>query len=111
MVAGRLRDGSIDVEAVVVLDAAGGLVEASCADSGRRRELGELARELVERADAASDEPVAQIEVQTATGAVFAVRDHLHAIACVTRRSALPSLTLYDLGRALAELCAETEAA
>ena len=104
MVAGRLCERSSDVDAVVVLDAAGTLLEASTADGERGRELGELARELVRCADSSADEPVAQIEVQTGSGAVFAVRDHLHAIACVARRSALSSLVLYDLGHALAEL-------
>jgi len=110
MVAGALSEGSTDVDAVVVLDAAGTLLEASGEDPERGRELGELARELIGRADASAADPVAQIEVQTGSGAVFAVRDHLHAIVCVARRSALPSLVLYDLARALAELRARTEA-
>ncbi|HEX2070114.1 MAG TPA: roadblock/LC7 domain-containing protein [Thermoleophilaceae bacterium] len=104
MVAARLADSSTDVIAAVVLDAAGGLVEVSGVERERARELADLARQLVERADSVSSDPVAQIEVQTVGGAVFAVRDSRHVLACVTRRAALPALVLYDLRRALAEL-------
>jgi hypothetical protein len=104
MVAERLVDSSTDVLAAVVLDAAGGLLDSGGVESERARELGELARRLVERADAVSETPVAQIEVQTAGGSVFAVRDSRHVLGCVTRRAALPSLVLYDLRHALGEL-------
>lgn len=104
MVAARLADSSTDVLAAVVLDAAGGLVDSAGIEPDRSRELAELARSLVERADAVSDRPVEQIEVQTAGGAVFAVRDSRHVLACVTRRAALPALVLYDLHHALGEL-------
>lgn len=104
MVARRLADSSTDVLAAVVLDAAGGLVEAAGVESQRARELGELARRLVERADAAGDRPVEQIEVQTTGGSVYAVRDASHEIVCVTRRGALPALVLYDIHDALRKL-------
>jgi len=106
MVAARLVDSSTDVLAAVLLDAAGGLVETAGIESDGAREVAELARQLVERADAVSPDPVAQLEVQTAGGAVFAVRDSRHVLACVTRRAALPALVLYDLGHALGELTA-----
>ncbi|HEX2160299.1 MAG TPA: hypothetical protein VHF88_00570 [Thermoleophilaceae bacterium] len=104
MVAARLADSSTDVIAAVVLDAAGGLVEVSGIEREQARELADLARQLVERADSVSPDPVAQIEVQTIGGAVFAVRDSRHVLACVTRRTALPALVLYDLRHALMEL-------
>lgn len=104
MVAARLVERSTDVLAAVVLDAAGGLLDAEGVEDGSARELGDLARGLVERADAVSPDPVEQIEVQTAGGAVFAVRDTRHVLACVTRRAALPALVLYDLRHALGEL-------
>ena len=106
MVARRLVDSSTDVLAAVVLDAAGAVVEVGGIEHERERELADLVRQLVERADAASDDPVAQIEVQAAGGAVFAVRDSRHALGCVTRRAALPALVLYDLRHALGELAA-----
>jgi hypothetical protein len=104
MVARRLVEGSSDVLAAAVLDAAGAVVETDGVDAAGARELGELARELVECADTASDRPVEQIEVQTVGGSVFAVRDSRHEVVCVTRRAALPALVLYDLRHALAEL-------
>jgi hypothetical protein len=104
MVVRRLVDGSPDVLAAVQLDAAGNLVAASEQDSNRARELADLARRLVEQADAASDEPVEQIEAQVGAGSVYATRSASHVIACVTKRLALSALVLYDMGHALAEL-------
>jgi len=104
MVARRLVDSSTDVIAAVLLDAAGGLVDASGVEQGRARELADLTRQLVERADSVSVEPIEQIEVQTSGGAVFAVRDVRHVLACVTRRPTLSALVLYDLRHALGEL-------
>jgi len=104
MVVGKLVDGSADVLAAVLLDAAGSVLASSDEDSDRSRELADLARRLVESADLASAEPVEQIEVQVAGGATFAVRGPRHILACVTRRAALPALVLYDLRHALAEL-------
>lgn len=104
MVVRRLVDGSPDVLAAVQLDAAGNLMAASEKDLDRARELADLARSLVERADAASDEPVEQIEAQVGTGSVFATRSPSHTIACVTKRLALPALVLYDMRHALSEL-------
>lgn len=104
MVARRLVDTSTDVLAAVVIDAAGNLVAASEDDPGRARELADLARQLVERADSTADVPAEQIEVQALGGSVFAVRSPNHVLACVTRRAALPALVLYDLRHGLQEL-------
>jgi hypothetical protein len=104
MVATRLVERSTDVLAAVVLDAAGGMLDTAGVESGSARELADLARRLVERADAVSSDPVEQVEVQTLGGVVFAVRDTRHVLACVTRRAALPALVLYDLRQALGEL-------
>lgn len=103
MVVRRLVDNSADVRAAVLLDAAGAPLAASDSDGARARELSELARRLVEHADAAVDGPVEQVEVQAAGGSAFAVRSPRHVLACVTRRAALPALVLYDLRRALLE--------
>lgn len=104
MVAARLVERSTDVLAAVVLDAAGGMVDTAGVEPDSARDVAELARRLVERADSVSRDPVEQLEVQTAGGAVFAVRDTRHVLACVTQRSALPALVLYDLRHALGEL-------
>lgn len=75
-----------------------------------------LVRELLERADRASPgaAEVAQVEVGTLTGTVFALREAAsgerltRAIAVVAERFALPSLMFYDLLMTLRELRSET---
>ena len=95
---------SADVRAAVLLDAAGGLVASSLAETTQARRLAELTHELVLGADSASRVPAEQIEAQTGAGAVFAVRSARHTLACVVRRLALPALILYDLHRAMDEI-------
>ena len=79
-------------------------------------ELQRLVRELLKRADrasAAGAEEVAQVEVGTLTGTVFALREAAsgerltRAIAVVAERFALPSLMFYDLLMTLRELRSE----
>ena len=97
-----LVERSDDVRAAVLLDPAGGLIAAAgLPDRKAERALAGLAHELVVAADAAAEGPIEQIEAQTGEGAAFAVRDARHVLACVTKRLALPSLVLYDLGQAL----------
>lgn len=106
----RLAETASDVRAAVLLRADGS-VEAYAGDgaeagAGLGARLGELTRELFERARTASrraegDAP--QVEVATAGGAVFALRDpredpsRARTIAVVADRLALPSLVFYDL--------------
>ncbi|MEX1141968.1 MAG: roadblock/LC7 domain-containing protein [Thermoleophilaceae bacterium] len=104
MVVRRLVDNSADVQAAILLDAAGTPIASSDDDTGRTRELADLARRLVETADGATDEPIEQVEVQAAGGSAFAVRSPRHVLACVASRAALPALVLYDLRHALLEL-------
>lgn len=104
MVVRRLVDSSADVRAAVLLDAAGAPIAASGVEADRERELADLARQLVEHADAASDEPVEHVEVHVGGSSAFAVRSPRHVLACVARRAALPALVLYDLRHALREL-------
>ncbi|MGI8945914.1 MAG: roadblock/LC7 domain-containing protein [Thermoleophilaceae bacterium] len=101
---GRLVELSTDVRAAVLVDSAGALVAASDDDRDRARRLAELARELIEAADAAAPEPTEQIEARVDGGAVFAVRTVRHTLACVARRLALPALVLYDLRQTMLEL-------
>jgi len=95
---------SPDVRCAVLVDSAGALVAASDDDRARARRLAELARELIEAADAAAPEPTEQIEARIDGGAVFAVRTVSHMLACVARRLALPALVLYDLRQTMLEL-------
>ena len=101
---GRLVERSADVRSAVLVDSAGALVAASDDDRDRARRLAELARELIEAADAAAPEPTEQIEARIDGGAVFAVRTVRHTLACVAKRLALPALVLYDLRQTMLEL-------
>ena len=92
------------MRSAVLVDSAGNLVAASERDRPRARRLAELARELVEAADAVASEPTEQIEVRVEGGSVFAVRTPRHTLACVARRLALPALVLYDLRQAMLAL-------
>ncbi len=91
------------IRATVVLRD-GAVAAHSGEDAARGREMRELVVELFERADAASGDPVNQLEVSTAGGAVFAVRRASWAIGVVAHRLSLSSLMLYDLRATLLEL-------
>jgi predicted regulator of Ras-like GTPase activity (Roadblock/LC7/MglB family) len=98
-----LDELSTDIRASVLLNGDGSLAAASRPGAEGER-LGDLARDLLELADAADDEPVAQVEVSTGDGAVYAARDERWAIAVVTGRFALASLMFYDLRKVLEDL-------
>jgi len=99
----RLVEMSADVRAAVLVDPAGGLLSASGTDRARARRMAGLAHDLLAAADAASG-PNEHVEALTGAGAVFAVRDARHILACVTRRLALPALVLYDMRQTLLAL-------
>jgi hypothetical protein len=86
-----LGELSIDLRGVAVLDADGRLLAGATA-------LEDPARELLGAAEAPA------VEVSAPGGRVFAVRDAHHAIVAVARRTALPSLVLFDLRAVLADL-------
>ena len=88
----QLRTMSPEVRDGVVLGADGRRLAGS-------RTLAAPARELLARADGASE-----VEVGTGRGSVFAARLGRRAIAVVTARSALPSVMLYDLRMTLRDL-------
>lgn len=113
----HLGELSSEVRAALLLDASGELAAHTVEEPERGMRLGALVRELFERADAASEgpgAPVAQVEVTTLEGAVFALRvappnggSAGWTIAVVAERLALPSLMFYDLRHVLARLEAE----
>lgn len=93
-----------DVRAAVMADPAGGLIGASeDLDAAPARELAGLAADLFSSADRALGDPAQQVEAQVDTGSVFAVRSAARTLACITRRTALPALVLYDLQYVLNE--------
>ena len=106
-----LDELSTDIRAAVLVDRSGNVAAAQAAEGELPPErLGDLAAQLFERADAAAeaasgfDGSVAQVEVLTDEGAVFAVRAEGWTIAVVAGRFALPSLMFYDLRAVLSDL-------
>jgi hypothetical protein len=100
-----LDELSTDIRAAVVLDASG-TVAASSVDGAEEERMGQLVRELFERAEAAAadGEAVSQVEAWTVGGGVFAARDATWTIAVVTGRYALSSLMFYDLRAVISDL-------
>ena len=101
-----LDELSTDIRAAVLLDADRRVLAAWHGDAERAERLREPLIDLLERAEAAAGEdgPATQVEVTTARGAVFAVRDDRFTLAAVTGRFALPSLVFYDLRHVLGDL-------
>jgi hypothetical protein len=91
-----------DARAAVLLDGTGELAGSS--DPDRAEALAEAARELWRAVDRSTTEPPYELEAQVAGGAVFALRKVGWTLVTVARRSALPSLMLYDLRAVLGEL-------
>lgn len=106
-----LDELSTDIRAAVLLDGAGRVAAAHATEGDPPAErLGELAGHLFEHADRAAgathtfEGEVAQVEITTLDGAVFAVRAEGWTIAVVAGRFALPSLMFYDLRAVLSDL-------
>ena len=94
-----------DVRAAVLLDPAGRLVGSSLDDGETSEALAARAGELLQAVDAATEgEAPEQIEALVERGAVFVVRRPPWTLAAVARRSALSSLTFYDLRSVLQEV-------
>ncbi|MBA3421756.1 MAG: hypothetical protein H0U12_07675 [Thermoleophilaceae bacterium] len=100
----HLGELSSDLRASVLLDADGELAAGDPEDRELADDLRELLLELLESADAADGEAVAEVEVTGPTGAVFVARARYFTLAVVTNRFALSSLIRYDLRRVLADL-------
>jgi len=94
-----LAEISSQIEAAVVLDADGSIL-ASTLDGSRGEALGRLTQELlaaVGRAAGGNEPALAQVEVSTAEGSVFLVRDGDRAIAATTAPEPTVGLVFYDL--------------
>ena len=94
---------STDIKASVIASADGRTAAVSRPGEPGDR-LRELTTQLFERADAADDRVVTQVEVSTGTGTVYAVRDERWTVGVVTGRFALSSLMFYDLRMVLDDL-------
>jgi hypothetical protein len=106
-----LDELSTDIHGAVLLDSGRRVVAGWRGDTDRAERLREPLLDLLERADAAAGDsaPAAQVEVTTARGAVFCVRDQHWTLAVVAGRFALPSLMFYDLRHVLGDLGAGSE--
>ena len=101
-----LDELSVDIRGALVLDGAGEVAAAWRGDAERGERMREALAALLQRADAAADgsEPVGQLEVGTARGTVFCVRDDAWTLAVVAGRFALSSLMFYDLRNVISDL-------
>jgi hypothetical protein len=101
-----LDELSTDIRAAVLLDQAGQTAAHSLSGDVSAERLRDLTIELFERAEKAEPDgrAVAEVEVATGAGSVYAVRSPRWTIAVVSGRFALSSLMLYDLRNVLSDL-------
>ena len=95
----RLVEGSPEIRAAAVIDAAGKPVVAS-----DDREWGSGCATLWRAADATAETPAVAVHVATGDGEVFSVRDDRAIAVATSERFALASLVLSDLRALLREL-------
>src|SRR2546429_7078519 len=104
-----LTEISSQIEAAIVLDTDGSEL-ASTLDDARTKELSSTARELlaaVGRVSGDGGKELAQLEIATAEGSVFVVRDEHRTIAATTGREPTVGLVFYDLKSCLRSVAAE----
>jgi predicted regulator of Ras-like GTPase activity (Roadblock/LC7/MglB family) len=104
-----LSEISSQIEAALVLDADGSTM-ASTLDGARSEDLARTVQELlaaVRRAAGERGDDPAQVEVATADGSVFLVRDGERTIAAVTGAEPTVGLVFYDLKSTLRSIAAE----
>jgi predicted regulator of Ras-like GTPase activity (Roadblock/LC7/MglB family) len=88
---------SAQITSAIVVDGDGAPV-VSTLDESRAKELAQRVQELGAAAARIADgQPVAQLEVSTAGGCVFVVRDGDLSIAATTRPEPAAGLVFYDL--------------
>lgn len=98
-----LAELSTDIKAAVLVSS-DGRAGASSRTGPAGDQLRDLTVQLFERADAADDDPVSQVEVSIGEGTVYAVRDERWTVGVVAGRFALSSLMFYDLRSVLGDL-------
>jgi predicted regulator of Ras-like GTPase activity (Roadblock/LC7/MglB family) len=100
-----LKQISVQIEAAVIADHAGAVMACSPDDTATGELLGRLAREIWEAADASrrdlGRDALTQIELSTAQGSVFVVRDDRHVLLATTAPDPTVGLVFYDLKSAL----------
>jgi predicted regulator of Ras-like GTPase activity (Roadblock/LC7/MglB family) len=100
-----LKQISVQIEAAVIADHDGSVVACSPDDVATGELLGRLAREIWEAADASrrdlGRDALTQVELSTAQGSVFVVRDGRHVLLATTAPDPTVGLVFYDLKSAL----------
>ena len=98
-----LTEISSQIQAAVVFDEKGKLAGSTLADPGRAEELLRSASELLAAAEGlrSGNSSLTQLEVATAEGSVFVVRDGETSIVATTGSNPTVGLVLYDLKSAL----------
>jgi predicted regulator of Ras-like GTPase activity (Roadblock/LC7/MglB family) len=108
-----LTEISSQVQAAVLLDAAGEPIAATTTDERRTQELARVCRELLAASEAVRSggtaRSPAQIEVAMAEGSVFVVRDGERTILATTGASPTVGLVFYDLKTCLRAVAAESD--
>ncbi len=101
-----LTEISSQIQAAVVFDGKGKVAGSTLADAARADALAKSAAELLAAAEEleAGQSPLTQLEVATAEGSVFVVRDEQATIAATTGKNATVGLVFYDLKSALRSL-------
>jgi predicted regulator of Ras-like GTPase activity (Roadblock/LC7/MglB family) len=98
-----LTEISSQIQAAVVFDEKGKVAGSTLADSGRADELVQAASELLSAAEGlrSGKSALTQLEVATADGSVFVVRDAPTSIVATTGTNPTVGLVFYDLKSAL----------
>lgn len=95
-----LTEISSQIRAAALIEGDGDVVASTLADEAQARDFAAAARELVTAAESVRSlggEPLTQLEVATAAGSVFVVRDGNRAIAAATTAEPTVGLVFYDL--------------
>ena len=100
-----LKQISVQIEAAVIADHSGAVQACSPDDAATGELLARLALEIWEAADASrrdlGRDALTQVELSTAQGSVFVVRDAQHVLLATTAPDPTVGLVFYDLKSAL----------
>jgi predicted regulator of Ras-like GTPase activity (Roadblock/LC7/MglB family) len=100
-----LKQISVQIEAAVIAEHGGAVLACSPDDGPTGELLCRLAREIWEAADASrrdlGRDALTQVELSTAQGSVFVVRDARHVLLATTAPDPTVGLVFYDLKSAL----------
>ena len=103
-----LKQISVQIEAAVIADHSGAVQACSPDDAATGELLARLALEIWEAADASrrdlGRDALTQVELWTAQGSVFVVRDPRHVLLATTAPDPTVGLVFYDLKSALHSL-------